>query len=181
MRFFAILLGYSLLLSACTLPGTQVESTDNTVVYEGTGFSLSIPKNWTEASKNSLPPPKTGKIEFASISPEVKYGFSNNLVVMSHILPDPITSKRYSELNQMQTSKNYLEYTKLNDEEIKFIDDEVSRVTTFEARYNERAPRMRFIQTARVCGTQVYLAHFSLSLEKDPALYIPLLKTLKCR
>ncbi len=101
--------------------------------------------------------------------------------MLSHTIDNPVTSKKYSELNQLQTSKNYLEYTKLEDKDITFTDDEMSRVYVFEARYNENSPRMKFIQTARVCGTDVYLLHFSLSLDKDAALYLPLLQSFVCK
>jgi len=100
---------------------------------------------------------------------------------MSNTLESIVTSKKYSELNQLQTSKNYLEYTKTTDRDITFSDEETSRVYIFEARYNESSPRMKFVQTARVCGTTVYLLHFSLSLDKDPALYVPLLQTFVCK
>lgn len=180
MRIFLIF--FSLfLLSACSLPGTETEATDTTLLVEKPLFSLMVPKTWTEANQTTLPNPKNGTIELAYISPEVKYGFSNNIVVMANDLPDPITSKKYSELNQLQTSKNYLEYTKLTDADILFSDDEISRVTTFEARYNETAPRMKFVQTAKVCGKKVYLIHLSLSLDKDPSLYIPVLQSFQCK
>lgn len=100
---------------------------------------------------------------------------------MSSDLESPVTSKKYAELNQLQTSRNYLEYTKMEDADITFVDDEVSRVYVFEAKYNSSSPRMKFVQTARVCGTTVYLLHFSLALEKDAALYTPLLRTFQCK
>ena len=92
-----------------------------------------------------------------------------------------MTSKKYSELNQLQTSRNYLEYTKITDADIIFSDDEPSRVYTFEARYNQSTPRMKFIQTTHTCGNKVYLIHLSLSLDKDPSIYIPLLQTFQCQ
>ncbi len=100
---------------------------------------------------------------------------------MSNIIDAPMTSKKYSELNEIQTTKNYLEYTKLTDEDMTFADSEVTRFYSFEARYNETAPRMRFLQTARVCGTKVYLLHFALSIDKDPSIYVPLLQTFACK
>lgn len=100
---------------------------------------------------------------------------------MSNVLESPVTSKKYAELNQLQTSRNYLEYTKMEDADITFTDDEVSRVYVFEAKYNSSSPRMKFVQTARVCGTTVYLLHFSLALEKDASLYTPLLQTFQCK
>ncbi len=92
-----------------------------------------------------------------------------------------MTSRRYSELNNLQTTKNYLEYTKTTDADFTFLDNETSRIYVFEARYNQTTPRMKFIQTARVCGTHVYLLHFSLSLDKDAAIYAKLLESFTCK
>ena len=92
-----------------------------------------------------------------------------------------ITSTRYAELNSVQTSKNYLEYTKLQDDLIIFSDTDSSRVSVFEAKYNPSTPRLKFIQTAKVCGTDVYLIHFSLSLDKSPDPYITLAKSFSCK
>lgn len=100
---------------------------------------------------------------------------------MNDLLATPVTSKKYSELNYVQTTKNYLEYTKLQDSSITFPDSDESRVYVFEARYNTTTPRMKFIQTAKVCGTSVYLLHFTLSLDKDAENYISLMKTFECK
>ena len=48
----------AVLLSSCSLPGTQTETTGNTVPYKGTLFSLSVPKNWSEVKQVNLPNPK---------------------------------------------------------------------------------------------------------------------------
>lgn len=115
------------------------------------------------------------------MSKEVKYGFSNNYVIMADSIDIPITSKKYSELNHIQTTRNYLEYTKLQEIPISFSDSDTSLLYVFEARYNKTTPRMKFIQTAKTCGTRVYLLHVSLSLEKVPDKFIELLKTFMCK
>lgn len=171
-------------LASCSLPGTQTEtvaSTDATFVYDGSGFSVSLPKTWTLAKSSEVPTPHYGTLSVAYISPEVKYGFASNIIVMRDILTSPVTSKRYSELNNLQTTRNYLEYTNLQDTAITFTDSDVSQIYVFEARYNTTTPLMKFIQTAKVCGTEVYLLHFTLSLDKDAAKYIDLFKTFTCK
>ncbi len=180
MRFFFLIFLFPF-LSGCSLPGTQTEQTGNTILYDGASFSLSVPKTWTEVKSTNLPTPKKWTIELAYIAPDTKYGFANNLVILGNTLENPMTSKKYSELNQLQTSRNYLEYTKIDDTDIIFSDDDNSRIYTFEARYNQSAPRMKFIQTSHVCGKKVYLIHLSLSLDKDPSIYVPLLKTFGCK
>lgn len=92
-----------------------------------------------------------------------------------------MTSKRYSEFNNLQTKKNYYEYSSLKEEDMTFSDNETTRVYVFEARYNETTPKMKFIQTARVCGRKVYLLHFTLSPEKKSENYISLMKTFTCK
>ena len=100
---------------------------------------------------------------------------------MADSINTPVTSKKYSELNHIQTTKNYLEYTKIQELPIAFGDSDTSLLYVFEARYNKTTPRMKFIQTAKVCGTQVYLLHISVSLDKAPEKYIELLKTFACK
>ncbi len=92
-----------------------------------------------------------------------------------------ITSKKYSEVNELQTSRNYLEYTKLQDEALIFSDDDESRVFVFEAKYNQTTPRMKFVETAKVCGKKVYLLHFSITLDKNPDAYKELFKSFACK
>lgn len=100
---------------------------------------------------------------------------------MSDSLNGIITSTRYAELNSVQSSQKYLEYTKLLDDPIIFTDTDQSRVTVFEAKYNPSTPRLKFIQTAKVCGTSVFLIHFSLALDKVADPYIALAKTFTCK
>lgn len=177
-----IFLAFGLLLTSCSiLPGTQTEVLDNATVFEGSGFSMQIPAAWSVNSGITLPVPKNGTLELALISPDVRYGFSNNLIVMKDSLNGIISSKKYAELNNVQTTKNYLEYTKIQNDTILFSDSDESRVSVFEAKYNPSTPRLKFIQTAKVCGTQVYLIHFSLALDKSPDAYIALAKTFTCK
>jgi hypothetical protein len=166
----------------CSLPWTQTESKDSvTIIYEGSWFSTFVPSSWEKAENTILPMPVRGSIALAVMSPDVRYGFSNNYIVMADSLDMPITSKKYSELNHIQTTKNYLEYTKLQELPIVFWDSDTSLLYVFEARYNKTTPRMKFIQTAKVCGTRVYLLHIAVSLDKTPDKYIELMKTFVCK
>jgi len=179
---FKILFISLFFLTSCSiLPGTQVEIQNNATIQTGSGFSIQVPDLWKHHSGALTSVPKSGSIELALISPEVRYGFSNNLIVMKDTLNGIITSKKYAELSSIQTSKNYLEYTKLQDDLIIFSDSDESRVTVFEAKYNTSTPKLKFIQTAKVCGTQVYLIHFSIALDKSPDAYIALAKTFSCK
>jgi hypothetical protein len=181
-RFIVILLVPFLLVS-CSLPGTEDESVvveENTVVYEDDLVSMRVPKTWS-GKTDGLPTPRVGSIVAAFVSADVKQWFANNFLILSDTLMNIMTSRRYSELNILQTKKNYYEYASLKEEDITFSDNEPSRVYVFEARYNETTPKLKFIQTARVCGTKVYLLHFTLSPEKKSENYISLLKTFTCK
>jgi hypothetical protein len=133
----------------------------------------------TETTK-SLPTPRKWMLVLTARSPEVRYGFSNNIIVMRDTLDTPMTSRTYSEMNQIQTMRNYLEYTKISDESILFSDDDEWRVYIFEARYNTTTSRQKFIQTAKVCGTDVYMIHAAIALDKNTDNYISLFKSFAC-
>jgi uncharacterized lipoprotein len=48
-----------LTLTGCSLlPGTQTEIQDNAQVYEGSGFSMQVPKAWNVNTGVLLPTPK---------------------------------------------------------------------------------------------------------------------------
>ena len=128
-----------------------------------------------------LPLPAQGSIVLAAVSPDTKYGFSNNFVIMKDTLPFPMTSKNYSEMNNTQTTRKYLASTPVSNDVILFGDSDDSRVYVFDAQYNANTPRMRFIQTAKTCGIDIYLLHFSVALDRDPKNYIDLMRTFECK
>lgn len=99
---------------------------------------------------------------------------------MKDTLAETTTSKSYSERNFLQTTQKYLEYTKTKESDFSFDDGSVSKLYVFSARYNENTPRMQFLQLARVCGSHVYLLHFTLTLDKNPDIYSDLFKSFTC-
>lgn len=183
--YFSLIFALSLvILSSCSLPGTLDETgdiTENTTLYEDSSVSILVPKNWSWATLSALPPPRLWSVVTAYISPDIKWGFSNNLVILKDSLDRIMTSSKYSELNNIQTTKKYLEYKKVKDVDFTFSDSETSKLYVFEARYNETTSKMQFIQTARVCGSTVYLLHFTLSLDKNPDIYSKLLESFRCK
>lgn len=178
-KLFFLLLPF--FLSSCTfLPGTQVEVQTNASLYTGSWFSVQVPALWKASTGSLLGSLKTGSLELALISPDVRYGFSNNLIIIKDSLNGIITSAKYAELNSIQTKWNYLEYTKIQNDLIIFSDTDESRISIFEAKYNPSTPKLKFIQTAKVCWTHVYLIHFAIALDKSPDPYIALAKTFTC-
>jgi hypothetical protein len=142
---------------------------------------MMIPKTWSGKTLDGLPTPRVGNIKVAFLSADARTGYANNLVIFTDTLTTLLTSKRYSELNSLQTRKNYLEYANILEENFTYTDGEPSRVYVFEARYNESTPTLKFIQSARVCGTKVYLIHFTLGRDRKSESYIDLLKTFTCK
>ena len=174
---------FLLFLSACSLPGTQQEwvSDGTTIVYQGSGFTTLVPKSWQQAENSTLPIPPRGSIVLAYMSKDVRYGFSSNYVIMMDNIDAIVTSKKYSELNHIQTTRNYLEYTKLEELPVTFKDSDTSLLYVFEARYNKTTPRMKFVQTAKTCWTKVYLLHATVSLDKTVDKYVDLLSSFECQ
>jgi hypothetical protein len=64
---------------------------------------MNIPSNWSLINSESeiLPNPKTSQIELAVSSEELKYGFSNNLLILSQKLDKNISSIDFSILNNV--------------------------------------------------------------------------------
>lgn len=84
-------------------------------------------------------------------------------------------------MNNRATKSKYIQYEKIDAYPIRFRDSDSSRVYIFDAKYNNQTPKLRFIQTAKVCGSDVYLLHFAISLNRSPDDYIKLLETFHCK
>lgn len=182
MRIYTIIGLLSLFfLTSCTGLPTTGEQNSNLTLIEKETFSVSVPKNWAPAQKQDLPTPKNGVISLAYVSADVVSGFSNNFIVLSEKLDWIIHSKKYSEINNIQTTKNYLEYTKIIESDIVFPDSDEGKIYGFEARYNQTTPRKKFLQTAKVCGNTVHLLTITLSLDKKLDPYIPILESFTCK
>ncbi len=140
------------------------------------------PGTWSASGQiDALPVPAHGSVVFAAKSSEKKYNFSNNFLIIKDHLDAVMTSAAYSEMNNLQTTRKYLEYSPVKSAEILFKDGDVSKAYVFEAKYNSNTPRMRFVQTAKICGLDVYLLHFTVALDRDPDNYIALTKTFECK
>ncbi len=176
--FFLVAL---LFLSSCSLPVGTDTTQSSLIPYDWGQFTIQVPKSWNEAKKQDIPLPKNGTVVLAYVSPEITNGFSNNLLIIKEKLTGLMSSKKYSELNHIQTTKSYLEYTKLLDSSILFSDGDESKVYGFEARYNQNTPRKKFLQTSKICTDTVYLMTVSISLEKDITKYKEILQSFTCK
>lgn len=81
---------------------------ENATLHTTDKWEIQIPDGWVVATGATHP--ATGTLEFA-LKSDVKYGFTNNLIIISDSLTNIMTSARYSELNNIQSSKNYTSNT----------------------------------------------------------------------
>lgn len=153
--------------------------------YDGSWFSIDIPENWEILKSESgvLPQPKSSKIELAASSDNIKSGFSSNILILSQVLNKPITSLDFSISNNIGASKEYLEYLKLDSRSVEFVDGGTSNLYIFEAKYNLTTPRLKYIQTGRVCGGRYgYLITIAIPMDvKDTSLYEAVIKRFSCK
>ena len=153
----------------------------STAPFAGEGFSINTPKTWIAVDKAALPTTTNGSIALALTSTEIVSGYSNNMSIMKEKLTDAITSKKYSVVNYALTTGAYKDFVKLDEKVIAFGDKDESNLYIFEAKYNTDTPKQKFLQTAKVCGDQVYLITFGLGLSTGTTTkYEDLIKTFTC-
>ncbi len=185
MKTFFVIFFWLWFLFSCTSQTSTLENATGLTLFENTEFSMNIPSNWSilTNSWNVIPEPKYGKIAFAATSNELKYGFSNNLLILSQKLDKNINSLDFSILNNVWSTKEYIEYTKLESKSFEFVDKEKSNLYIFEAKYNTTTPKLKFLQVGKVCSlSQAYLLTIALAIDiKDTSKYETILKTFTCK
>jgi hypothetical protein len=172
-----------ILLSSC-FGSTDVNV--NLTEFTGSGFVVQVPKTWTEVGQRSLPNPKEGKVVAAFTSTEITAGFANNLLILKDTLSssaDPeMNSRKYAVVNQALTTGTYKEYLKITDKKITFADAEEWLAVVFEAKYNNDTPKQKFIQSAKICGKDVYLMTIGLGLSNDATeKYMAIFESFSCK
>lgn len=183
MKKFLVLLFITLLTSCST--STKEWAVTWLVTQENKDFTISLPENWDVISNtwNTLPKPKNWDIALAVASKELKYGFTNNMLIMSQSLDKQVTSLDFSILNNVWSTKEYLEYTKLESKSLEFADSDKSNLYIFEAKYNIKTPKLKFLQIWKVCWiSKWYLITIALATDiKDVSKYEEVIKTFKCK
>lgn len=173
-----------LFLSACSSWESNEEIVSGLTLYSGESFQMNIPSNWNIITKESniLPNPRNSQIELAVSSPELKYGFSNNLLILSQALNKNISSVDFSILNNVGSSREYVEYLKLESKNIDFVDGEKSNIYIFEAKYNPQTPKFKYLQVGRVCKNKWFLITMALSTDvKNTSLHEEVINTFECK
>lgn len=150
-----IFLFLTFFLTSCSLfqdKNSQIVGTESATLYTGSGFSVMVPSTWSSSGQiDLLPTPAHGSVILASKSPEKKYNFSNNFLIIKDRLDGLMTSAAYSEINNVQTTRKYLQYSPVKTADILFKDGDSSKAYVFDAQYNSNTPRVRFVQTAKIC------------------------------
>lgn len=177
-----LILGLCFLLVSCG--DSQEWVVTGLSLHEGNTFQMSVPSNWSVITQDSqiLPSPKTSQIELAVSSEELKYGFSNNLLILSQKLDKKVSSTDFSILNNVWSSREYVEYLKLESKSIDFLDSDTSNIYIFEAKYNIQTPKFKYLQVGKVCKDTGYLVTIALSTDiKDTSKYEEMIKTFQCK
>ncbi|MCT4617294.1 MAG: hypothetical protein N4A38_03740 [Candidatus Gracilibacteria bacterium] len=177
-----ILILSSLLLTSCF--GGSSEENSALTLHETDNFSIEIPSAWEVIKNDSdlLPQPKSGDIELAVTSSDIKGGFANTLLILGQDLSKTTTSEDYSRLNNVGSSKDYTSYLDLEDKVFTFNDSDTTKLYSFEAKYNSATPKYKFVQAGKVCGDRGYLMTIGLSLDvTDTTKYEDFLKTFTCK
>lgn len=155
------------------------------VTTETETMSIEIPSNWSliKDVENILPKPKDSDIELAVTSESTVNGFSNNLLILSDDLKTYVSSREFSTLNNIWAESDYLDYKRLESKSFTFLDEEVSQLFIFEAKYNLDTPKLKFLQTAHICW-QKKAFFFTIAIPTsvaDTSKYEYLLSTFKCK
>lgn len=181
MKKYFLLLWLTFFLFSCGNGGNATQ--EGLQVYTWEHFSISAPSNWDDITKKDevLPVPKISTIVLALSSRDLKYNFTNNLLILSQKLSKKTSSLDFSVNNHVWGSRDFLEYTKLDSKNITWSDGDTSEMYIFEAKYHSQTPKLKYIQLWKVCGDEGYLLTLALSTDiKDTSKYEEILQTFQC-
>lgn len=179
-----ILLFVLFIISSCW---EESITTDTTwlISVETDNLTIDIPSNWEiiKDTENILPKAKDGEIELVVTSKTATNWFANNLLILSDELAVYTTSKDFSMLNNIWASSDYLDYNRIESKEFKFLDEELSVLYVFEAKYNLDTPMLKFLQTAHICDQKnaFFLTIAIPTSVNDTSKYEYLLSTFACK
>lgn len=178
-KIISILFGF-LFLASCGGNNSEVPGVA-TKEFVGSGFVMQLPEKWSTSGSVDGVTSGNGELVLASVSPEKKYNFSDNIVVLVDSLNFLGTSKQYSEQNNIKTQKKYLEYANITNGALLFKDSDEGKYYVFRAKYNNSTQKLKFIQTAKVCGTKVFVLHGSMALDADANTFADIFRTFECK
>ena len=178
MKKLPILAVLALILTSCWSTTTD----SNTKAYSWSGFTMNVPSAWINVEKQALPQIQNWNIELALTSTDIKAWFANNLVVLSESVQEWTTSVKYSIVNYVRATWAVKQYTKTDDIDFKFQDNDEGKMYVFDAKYTDATPMRKFIQTAKVCWKKAYLMTIGLNIDNTTVTkYEDLLKSFACK
>lgn len=176
-----IILFFSLLfLASCGNSENDING-ENSQEFSWSGFVIRLPESWNNSGTTTLPEINNGSVVFSAVSNEKKYNFSNNIIILSEKLEHIGSSAQYSEINNRSTSKKYNEYSFVKSDSFIFPDSDEWKYFVFDAKYNSNTPKFRFIQTAKMCWTTVFMMNATISIDSDIEKIINIFRTFKCQ
>lgn len=193
MKYLLINILLILTLSSCSIPflwsnneDTALEESQKaTKEFKNDNINLLIPTSWKEIWASNLPIPKSWNITLALRSADMTDWIYRTMVILEDTLLWKISSEQYARNDYKISVKKYSWFRELSEETISFNDGVSSKLYTFEAKYNPDSPRMKFLQSSKVCSYDsknvVYNITIALpSSAEDLAKYEWLIKTISC-
>lgn len=155
--------------------------------YEWNGYNIDIPSVWeikdlTDTGVINLPKPKEWKLEMVVSAKEEQSWFINNLIVLSMDLESETDSYSFIKKNNPKNYNWYEYYYEDTAKDFEFSDGDKSRLYIFLAKYNKDNDKLKFMQTAKICGEKkVFFLTMGLSLNiNDTAKYEEIFRSFKC-
>jgi len=151
---------------------------------ENEKIEISIPTDWIKIEKNDniLPIQQNSNIELAFVSNNINYWFSSNIIILSQEIKKKLTSKDFSILNFIWSKKEFKEFNKLDEKEIKFKDWDESILYTFEAKYNLNTPKLKYLQFWKICNKEWFLITLAITTNiKDTKKHEEIISTFNCK
>jgi len=182
-NFFLLIITSLIIVSCGDEPGSV--SVWWLVMVENEDIKIEVPANWKviDDKEKILPVAKDSDIELAVVSENMVWGFANNLLILSNELNSFTTSKDFSMFNNIWAQSDYLDYKKIESKEFSFLDEELSVLYIFEAKYNLDTPKLKFLQTAHICNQDkaFFLTLAIPTSVRDISKYEYLLSTFACK
>ena len=181
------------LLSACWIPFLWWEENEipeelNSSVETFTGQYMTIetPSDWQNIATSQLGVPKTWNVILAKKSSDRVDRVYRNMIVLEDTLIGSLSSSQYARNDYRIAQKKYAWFKELESIDAQFADGEQSSLYVFEAKYNPDSPRMKFLQSARICENweEKYVYNITITLPaslQDIEKFKALIQTFACR
>jgi len=187
MKKILILISLIFILSSCFGSDEVVKDSSWDSVqtkYKWANFSMTIPAKWkliTDFDK-ILPKPANWEIVFDAVSDVEIDGFYRNILVLKQeIVEENFNSLDFIIWNYIWAERQYFYTKKISEKNVK-IDSKNTKIYSFEARYSEDTPILKFLQTWIICDKKGYILTIALEKSnKNIERYEWLLGSFKCK